>query len=160
MSLTNAQRKVYDFCSKNEFVSSQTIEEFSGELNAEGKISTLSFALEKHRSAVCPKCSAAGAFKWHFMGKHMHPECGFSWYISPGAYAADQFKGVFRSGMSAGASMSAEADKKGDKAGGYVGAIFGFFIVAVYRLVFGVVMIPIQAIFSLTQGKPEPSEKQ
>jgi hypothetical protein len=36
-----------------------------------------------------------------------------------------------------------------------MGAIVGFFIVAVYRLVFGVVMIPIQAIFSLTQKKPE-----
>lgn len=160
MSLTNAQRSVYDFCSKNEFVSSQEIEEFGEELNAEGNIGTLSFALEKHRSGTCPKCNAVGAFKWHFMGKHIHPECGFSWYISPGAYAADQFKGVLRSGVSAGASMSAEADKKGDKAGGCMGAIFGFFIVAIYRLVFGVVMIPIQAIFSLTQSKPKSSEKR
>lgn len=155
MSLTRAQREVYDYCSRNEFVSAQKIDEFSEALNSEGNINTLSYALEKFRTATCPKCDAGGAFKWHFMGQHRHPQCGFSWYITPGAYAADQFKSVFHSGMSAGASMSAEADKKGDKAGGCMGAIFGFLFVAVYRLVFGIVMIPIQAIFSLTQKKPE-----
>jgi hypothetical protein len=156
MSLTNAQRRVYDYCGKNEFVSVQKIEEFSQELDGEGNLSTLSFALEKFRKGECPQCNAQGAFKWHFMGKHQHPECGASWYISPGAYAADQFKGVFRSGMGAAASAQADAEKKNDKAGGCLGVILGFFVVALYRLVFGVLMIPIQAIFSLTQSKHKP----
>jgi hypothetical protein len=74
MSLTTTQREVYDYCAKNEFVSAHKIEELSASLNSEGNISTLSYALEKFRRSTCPKCNAEGAFKWHFMGKHMHPE--------------------------------------------------------------------------------------
>jgi hypothetical protein len=76
------------------------------------------------------------------MGRHKHPDCGFSWYISPGAYPTEQLKGVFRSGMDAGASAKSEADKEKDKAGGCLGAIFSFLVVA---------------IFSLTQNKPQRS---
>jgi hypothetical protein len=158
MSLTPTQREVYDYCSTNEFVPAHKIQEFSERLNAEGNLSTLSYALEKFRSDRCPNCNAEGAFKWHFMGQHKHPSCGHSWYTAPGTYSAEQLKAVFRSGASAGASISSEADKKNDKAGGCMGAIFGFFFVAIFRLFFAVIMIPIQAIVSLTQSKSKKSE--
>src|SRR5689334_8653262 len=126
MSLTQTEREVFDYCRHHEFVSSATLEHFVERLNAEDNLQTLSFALEKFRDQTCPNCNAAGAYKWHFMGQHRHPDCGFSWYISPSAYTAEQFKGVFRSGMSAAAYESRDADQKGDKAGGCLYAIISF----------------------------------
>jgi hypothetical protein len=154
MSLTQTEHEIFDYCRRNEFVSSATLEYFVERLNAEGNLQTLSFALEKFRDQTCPNCNAGGAYKWHFMGKHNHPDCGFSWYISPGAYTAEQFKGVFRSGVSAAVY---ENDQKGDKSGGCLYAILSFMFVSLFRLVFAILMIPIQAIFSLTQSKPENS---
>ncbi|MGH9826519.1 MAG: hypothetical protein ACREDR_25100, partial [Blastocatellia bacterium] len=122
MALSALQREVYAYFDKREFVPPDKIQEYTDKIDAAGEdVSTLSYALEKFRDGPCPKCDATGAYRWHFLGKRIHPDCGSSWYIGPGEYAAEQFGGVFRSGMSAAGEMSADADKKGDKAGGCMG---------------------------------------
>lgn len=156
MALTKTQKELYDYCDKNDFVSADTIEEFKKRLEEEGNVKTLSYALEKFVSDICPNCNVPGAFKWHFLGKLTHPACGWSWYAAPGTYIGAQFKGVFRTGMEIGGDMLADSERKGEK-GGCLGAIFGFIMGVCFRLPFALLMMPIQAIVSLCQKKPGSS---
>lgn len=153
MQLSPLKREIYAFFDRSEFIPAAEIQEITQRIEAAGEDMTiLSYALEKFRNGTCPRCDATGAYRWHFLGKRIHPNCT-SWYIGPGEYAGEQFGSVFRSGMSAAAEIGADAEKKGDKAGGCVGAIFGFLFVGIFRLIFAVLMIPIQAIVSLSQKK-------
>lgn len=153
MSLTQTEREFYSYCDSNDFVSADKIEEFRHKLEREGNVNTFSLALEKFTEGSCPNCSATGAFKWHFLGNLRHPNCGYAWYVEPGSYIGAQLRGVVHTGMSAGAGMSDQ--EKESKAAGCMAGLLGFMFGAIFRLVFAVVMIPIQAIFSLTQKKPE-----
>jgi hypothetical protein len=74
--------------------------------------------------------------------------------MGPGGYIVFQIGQVFHSGIRAGGSMKDDADRKGDRSGGIVYGIFAFLFVAVFRAALAVVLIPIQAIVSLTQTKP------
>jgi hypothetical protein len=162
MSLTSTQMEVYRYCDSSDFISPEAIESFKQRLMQEDPehVGTLSYALEKFVDATCPKCNATGAYKFHFMGSLKHnPGCGWSWYVNPGTYSATQLGKVFHAGMSAGGGIMSESK---DKTSGCIGAIFGFIFGSLFRLFFAVLMIPIQAIVSLTQRKPEngQSDKQ
>lgn len=152
MALTIAQREVYDYCDKNDFIATDKIKDFSQRLTAEGNIQTLSFALEKFRNDTCPKCNTSGAFKWHFLGKLTHPACSRSWYVGPGTYMAKSIKDIFRTGVEAGGATGFEKDKKGES-GGFIGFIVGFMFGIAFRAPFTALMIPIQTVVSLSQKK-------
>lgn len=156
MDFTDMERQVVDYCNNNDFVSAATIEDFREKLKQEDNLGTLAFALEKFVGTACPKCNEPGSFKWHFLGKLIHPDCGWSWYVGPGKYIVKQLKAVFVAGVGAGAGMT-EPDKRGES-GGFIGAIFGFFMGVAFRLPFALLMIPIQAIVSLVQKKPDTTQ--
>lgn len=153
MSLTQNQKEVYNFCDNNDFISIQKYEEFRKALEAEGNLDTLSFATEKFIDATCIKCNSEGIFKFHFLGKLNHPQCGQSWYVSPGTYILKQLRSVFKSGMNIAADTSLDAEKKGEKQG-CIMAAFMFTIGFIFRLALAIVLIPIQLIVSLLQKKP------
>ena len=156
MSLTRQQMEFYQLCDRNDYLSPEQVEHHKGVLEQLGSDGhqTFSIALEKFLDDVCPKCDAKGLFKFHFMGQLKHrPGCEWSWYVGPGTYAAAQMSGVFRAGAEMGGGMMADAEKK-QESGGCIYAIFGFIFGALFRLVFAVLMIPVQAVVSLTQRKP------
>ncbi len=153
MSYTAMQREVVNYCDKNDFISNEIIEHFKQKLKQEDNVHTLIYALSKFVGGSCPKCGESGSFKWHFLGKLVHPKCGLTWYINPGAYIAAQLTAVFRTGVEIGVD-AAEPDKKGE-GGGFIGGVFGFLMGVSIRLPFALLMIPIQAIVSLTQAKPD-----
>jgi hypothetical protein len=152
MSLTATEQEVYDYCRNNEFVSADTIEKFRQRLNQEGNLKTLSYALSDFTNAACPKCNVAGAFKWHFLGKLSHPACNRAWYVSPGTYIAKSIKDIFRTGFEVGGHAGFEKDKKGES-GGFFGFILGFIMGIAFRAPFAAIMMPIQAVVSLSQKK-------
>ena len=152
MGLTVAQKEVYDYCDKNDFVSPEAIETFKKRLQVEGNVNTLAYALEKFEAAQCPACNAKGAYKWRFLGKLAHPTCKVSWYVSPGTYIVRSLKAVFRAGVGAGGEMGFAKDKKGES-GGWFGFLFGFLFGIIFRGIFAVITIPIQAAVSLSQKK-------
>lgn len=156
MTITQNQRAVYSYCDNNDFISPSKFEEFKAALQAEGNLETLSFATEKFIAAPCPKCNAEGLFKFHFLGKLNHPQCGQGWYVSPGAYMLKQLGSVFKSGMNIAADTSIDAEKKGEKQGFFATA-FMFIIGFVFRLALAIILIPIQIIVSLLQSKPSSS---
>jgi len=153
MGLTQTQSKFNSYCDSHDYISESVLEEFKNKLEAEGNQRTFLFGLEKFMPNTCPKCGTNGAFKWHFLGKLKHPDCGWSWYMGPGTYIGSQMKAVFRAGFEIGAEMSDDAEKKGEK--GILEAIFGFLCGVSIRLPFALLMIPIQAVVSLAQQKPE-----
>lgn len=156
MGLTAVEREVYNYCDANDYVSPEIINKFRSQLEREDNLGTLSHALAKFMDAACPNCGSTGAYKYHFFGKLKHPPCGWSWYIDPGKYFVAQLKAVFRTGAGLGGEAMAEADKKGEsQASGCLTALFGFMIGACFRLPFALLMIPIQAIVSLSQRKPQ-----
>lgn len=151
MSFTQTQRELHELCGRSVFMSAEQIEAFSSRLKAEGNLASLVFALEKFRPAACPKCKAEGAYKWQFLGKLTHPECNKSWYVDPGTYIGSQLKAVFRTGAEIGGGMASDAEKKGEK--GYFEMFFGFVMGMMIRLPFALMMIPVQAVVSLSQSK-------
>lgn len=156
MSLTRAQMEVYQYCDESNYIAPEKIEELNELLEQDGNSQTLSYALEKFVEGTCPKCNAPGAYKFHFMGKLKHdPGCGWSWHMGPGNYSATQLGKVFHAGMSAGGGIMSESK---DKTSSCIGGIFGFIFGSLFRLFFAVLMIPIQAIVSLTQPKPESGQ--
>lgn len=158
MSLTKTAKEFYQYCNTHEFIPESVIEKFKTRLEQEDNLMVLSVGLEKFRDDRCPNCNATGLFKWHFLGKLKHPDCGWSWFVGPGAYTGAQLRSVFRTGMEIGAEIHSDAEKKGEK-GGCIGAFFGFFIGLGFRLPFALLMIPIQAIVSLSQSRPEAKVK-
>lgn len=154
MGLTQTQSNFYSYCDSHDYISESVLEEFRNKLEAEGNQHTLLFGLKKFVSDFCPKCGANGAFKFHFLGKLKHPDCGFSWYVDPGSYIGKQLKAVVSSGVEASFEMGDSTERRGEKAG-CLTAIFGFLCGVSIRLPFALLMIPIQAVVSLTQQKPE-----
>jgi len=154
MGLTQTQKELYDYRDKNDFIDETTVNSFKQRLEAEGNPNSLSYALEKFISQACPNCGTSGAYKWHFLGQLNHPGCGWSWYVGPGAYIVAQLKGVFRTGAEIGGDILVDSEKKGES-GGCIGAMFGFIFGVCFRLPFALIMIPIQAIVSLAQTKPQ-----
>lgn len=129
------------------------IRRFGEDLERDGNSQTLGFALEPFIQYVCPKCGSEGMYKWHFLGELRHPDCGWSWYAAVGTYIQRQLGSVFRAGLHTGGGMMDELEKKGES-GGCLYAIVGFLFGSLFRLVFALLMIPVQAVVSLMQAKP------
>lgn len=151
MTPTSTEKELYDYCRNNEFVSAEMLEKYRQRLTQEGNPKTLGYALESFVPGACPKCNASGMFKWHFLGKLTHPPCGKSWYVPPGTYIGRQLGAVFRTGGEMAGKAISDAEKKGEK--GYAEGIFSFIMGAVFRFVFAILMIPIQAVVSLSQKR-------
>jgi hypothetical protein len=157
MSLTKTQLEIYQYFASHDFVPPDLIASFRNRLEKDNPTSvrTLSYAMQDFLDDTCPKCKVAGAYKFHFMGKLKHkPGCDWTWYMGPGAYASTQLAKSFRAGMGMGGGMMSDAEKKGES-GGCIYAIFGLVFGTLFRLTFAILMIPIQAIVTLTQSKPE-----
>jgi len=71
----------------------------------------------------------------------------------------EHLKRTFRTGSEVGGDIASDIDKKGEK-GGCVGATFGFIFGALFRLFFAILMMPVQAIVSLAQQKPNPTKRR
>jgi SH3 domain-containing protein len=153
MAFTPTQKELHDLCDRNEFISKEEMASFMKRLEAEGNAYSFKFALEKFLLIDCPKCRASGAFKWHFLGKLSHPDCGRSWFVGPGEYIVAQLKAVFRTGGEIAGSAISDAEKKGES--GFAGMIFGFLMGVMIRLPFAIMMIPIQAVVSLCQSNKD-----
>lgn len=156
MALTPIAKEFWKYCDTHDFISLQIFNDFKNKLEQENNKVAFEVGLEKFLQGSCPNCNTPGAYKWHFMGKLKHPDCGWTWYLGPGKYVAEQLKAVFRAGFGLGSDMH-EPDKKGE-GGGCLGAIFGFILGFFVRLPFALLMIPIQAVVSLTQQKPDKKE--
>ncbi|MBU1172882.1 MAG: hypothetical protein KKD44_25260 [Proteobacteria bacterium] len=155
MDITKTQHEVFEFFRNHDFVPTETIEDYGARLENEGNEHTLIYVLNDFKLAECPRCGTAGAYKWHFLGKLNHPECGYAWFVTPGNYIGAQIKGVFRTGMDLGGSLGDDADKKGEgAASGCLSIVIGFLMGAMFRLPFALAMIPIQALARLGQEKP------
>lgn len=153
MAFTPTQKELHDLCNRNEYISKEEMASFMKRLEAEGNAYSLKFALEKFLLTECPKCKASGAFKWHFLGKLSHPDCGRSWFVGPCEYIVAQLKAVFRTGGEIAGSAISDAEKKGES--GFAGMIFGFLMGVMIRLPFAILMIPIQAVVSLCQSNKD-----
>jgi hypothetical protein len=150
MDVTATQKELWSYCSANDFISKEKIADFQKRLTKEGKQNSLDYALEEFEPSICPKCNADGAYKWHFLGKHNHPACNVSWYVTPGKYIGRQIKASFRAGR----DIGGEAASKESSTGGSIGMmLFGFIIGFCFRLPYSVLLMPVQAVFSLTQKK-------
>jgi hypothetical protein len=152
------ERSWYRFCDSSEFIPKAVAQDYARRLREAGA-NPVAYTIGLHDfyEQSCPKCGAVGHFKGHLFGEVKHPDCETHWYVSPGSYIAHQIAAIYHSGVRAGASMKDDADRKGDKSGGCIYAVFGFVFVAVLRAALAVLLIPIQAIVSLTQAKSRPS---
>jgi hypothetical protein len=154
VSLTALEKAWYGLCNRNDFIYPEVVRRYRDQLYALGKHVTVTIGLHDFTEAQCPKCTEPGYYKIHFLGQLKHPECGTGWYMGPGGYIGFQFASVFHSGIQAGGSMKEDSDRKG-QSGGWISGIFGFLFVAILRAALAFVLIPIQAVVSLSQSKPK-----
>lgn len=155
MAFTQTAKEFYHYCNTHEFIPPTVLEDFHERLEREDNLIVFSVGLEEFIMETCANCNTAGAYKWHFMGKLTHPDCGWFWYVNPGEYAKKQLGASFRAGMNIAAEAYSDAERKGEKGTGCVGAIFSFFIGLSFRLPFAIAMSLIQPIAYFTQKKPE-----
>ena len=151
---SDLEREWYGLCDKNDFIEKTIVGSFVQRLNAAGKHVAVSIGLHNFNGTQCPRCGASGHFKIHFLGALNHTKCGCKWYMAPGSYIGFQLSSVFHTGIRAGGGMKDDSDRKGER-GGWVAGVLGFTMAAVFRLALAVVLIPIQAIVSLSQSKPD-----
>lgn len=155
MPLSATQQRIIRQSANAEYISAATLEEWRQAIQAGG--TRMPFVVwEEFVPATCPGCAAEGIFRFHFLGRLRHPDCNTSWYLPPGTYSSIQLRAVFSAGMDAGVGMKSDSDRKGERGGWLVGAM-GFLFGSVTRLVFAVVMIPIQAVLSLSQDTKQLS---
>jgi hypothetical protein len=101
----------------------------------------------------CPKCGAMDWFEWKFLGKLTDPVCGHSWYAGSGVYTARQLAASFQMAkrfakyINSGASGSGAMVMK--PVGAFCGVVFGL----AFRLPYGLIMIPIQAVVRASSQK-------
>ena len=150
--LSDLEKAWYGLCNNSEFISREVVRRYSELLGASGNTVALVVGLSNFTDTACPTCAAEGQYKIHFLGRLKHPECGTEWHMGPGSYIGFQLASVFHTGIRAGGSMKEDSDRKGER-GGWIGGIVGFMMAAVFRLALAVVLIPIQAVVSLNQGK-------
>ena len=152
-SLDELDKAWYGLCNGSEFIPAETVSYYREKLFARRKQVAEIIGLSDFSESCCPRCpTAAGHYKIHFLGQLKHPECGTEWYMSPGSYIPFQLASIFHTGARAGGAMKSEADRKRDS-GGWMQAILVFMVVAISRAMLAVLLIPIQAIVSLSQSK-------
>lgn len=150
----NLERSWYRLCNSSDFISQADVEYYTAQLSATRNHAAIAVGLSDFAAETCPTCSASGQFKIRFLGRLQHSPGCKSFYLGPGAYMVFQLGQVFHSGVQAGGGMKDDADRNGDRTGGIVNAIFGFLFVAVFRAALAVLLIPIQAVVSLSHSKP------
>jgi hypothetical protein len=152
MAMTAAQKEAYALARSREYIPTPALESCRQRLLQDGNLQTFRFAFEDFEPAECPACGASGAFRFHFLGRLVHPDCATTWYVKPGTYASAQLKRAFRAGASAAGGMADQAETKG---GATAAGVFGFIVGALFRSAVALVLIPIQALVSLNQKRPE-----
>jgi len=150
--LSDLEKAWYGLCNNSEFIRPEVVRRYSELLLASGNPAALTVGLSDFANSSCPTCAAEGHYKIHFLGRLKHPECGTEWYMGPGGYIGFQLASALHTGLRAGGSMKEDSDRKGER-GGWIGGVVGFMMAAVFRLALAIVLIPIQAIVSLSQGK-------
>jgi hypothetical protein len=151
--LTDLEKAWYGLCNNSEFIRPEIVRRYSELLLARGNTAAIAVGLSDFSATTCPHCAAAGQYKIHFLGQLSHAECGTKWYMGPGSYIGFQLASVFHTGIRAGGGMKDDSDRKGER-GGWISGIVGFMMAAVFRLALACILIPIQAIVSLSQSKP------
>ena len=147
MKTTQTQKEVEDFFYANEYVSPSTIETFKEKLSKESGrkgLKTLSTALKDFANEQCPNCGVAGSYKWHFLGKLHHPDCGFFWYVRHKTYVKHWIKATLKAGVEMG----------GATRGGCLDALYNLFLTIVIGIPLVIVIVPIRVIVSIKQGRP------
>ena len=152
ISLDALTKAWYALCNSSEFIPEERVAYYRDRLQARGDAAAFAVGLSDFTQSACPKCGASGQYKVHFLGQFKHPTCGTEWYMSPGSYIVFQLASVFHTGIRAGGAMKDDRDRnrKGD---GWLMGILGFYFAAMFRLILAFVLIPIQAVVSLTQSK-------
>jgi hypothetical protein len=148
----------YAICDGSEFISKETVDRWLTSLYAAGSHVAAMIGLNNFTGHICPRCSAPGHFKIHFLGSLNHPECGWSGYMKTGSYIGHQIAQIFHTGVRAGGALKEEADKKPERSGNWIYAIFGFLVVAVFRAAAAVVLIPLHTVVALFQSGQAPTD--
>jgi len=101
----------------------------------------------------CPKCGALDWFEWKFLGKLTDPVCGHTWYAGSGTYGLMQLRAALAAGGKFSKHMSSgTSGGQGAWIAKAMGWIIGLILGIGFRLEFGILMIPIQAIAGLCQS--------
>ena len=153
VSLDDLEKAWYGLCRSSDFIKQDVVVHYREQLSKRRKHAAIVVGLHDFTETRCPKCTAIGFYKIHFLGQLKHPQCGRGWYMGVGGYIGFQLASVFHSGIRAGGSMKEDSDRKG-QGGGWTAGIVGFFMVAVLRAALAAILIPIQAVLSLSQTKP------
>ena len=92
------------------------------------------------------------------MGRLTDPICGHSWYVDPGTYAGMQLRSTFTAGNKGAKYLNSGVSGEGAWIGKTMGWFTGVMLGSAFRLAFGLVLIPIQALLGLFQPKAAASE--
>lgn len=95
---------------------------------------------------VCPHCGDTDWFEWRFLGKLEDPVCGHEWYADSAVYAGKQVRASFQMGKKLvkyfNHGVSGEGAFIAKALGGFTGMVFGL----AFRLPYGLILIPVQAL--------------
>jgi hypothetical protein len=108
---------------------------------------------------VCPNCGSVGWFEWKFLGKLVHPVCGYTWYAGSGTYALMQIRAAFQAGSRFSKYWTSGIHGEGAWIAKAVGWFMGTLLGIGIRLEFGLLMTPIQATVGLCQRNQVRSER-
>ncbi len=149
---SDLEKEWYRLCNGTGFIPKETVDWYVSALRAEGSHVAIVVGLSDFTGQRCPRCAAEGHFKIRFLGRLQHAApCGWSGYMGTGSYIGHQIAQVFHTGIRAGGAMKDEADKGPDGRGNWMGAIFGFLFVAIWRAAAAVVLIPLHCVAALSQ---------
>ena len=125
MDLSDRGREFLELCERGDFIPFTWVDELeaaaqSGDYELHAIWDT---AGAKHFvPGGCLVCGTTGMFRWHFLGRLHHPECGRRWLVTPGVYLKRQLTAIFKWSF---AGFTTGSD---DKSG-------GFFMRLIVRLV-------------------------
>ncbi len=102
----------------------------------------------------CPNCGAIDWFEWKFLGKLTDPVCGYSWYVDSATYTLQQIRASIQFGGKMAKYLS--PGKSGEQ-GAWIAEILAQFTGRTLgtgaRLMYGLIMVPIQAAVRLFHAK-------
>lgn len=107
---------------------------------------------------LCPKCGDTDWFEWRLFGKLTDPVCGYTWYVATGTYTGRQLRASFDSAKRWTKHMSSGGSGADAMIGRIFGLIYGSMVGLIFRLPFGLLMIPIQAAVRAAALRAKTSE--
>jgi hypothetical protein len=153
---TALESQWYALCDGSEFIPKEIVDKCVADLNAAGSHVAAIIGLSPFTSHTCPRCGRSGHFRVHFLGRLQHPgACGWEGYMKTGSYIGHQIAQIFHTGAKATAAMDDERQKKSDRV---MYGIFGFLVVAIYRALAALILIPLHTIIALTQPRQTQSD--